>query len=182
MLLRAARLCRTQTGQASPRTACGVLFTRLVVSLTSSHHATKWDVASLALDKIASLLRSLGGELPELVPLLQLFGPPHHATVAGANQNYPEPSSLQTDSESVSPVFHGARSTIPPPNPPVLSPSVNVASPDHFDPLWWMSTDILRMPEHFEALPAGFDVPDAGAQSFDLQAFLETGAGGSGLS
>jgi len=57
-----------------------VLFTRLVVTLTSVHHSANWDVASLALDRIATLLHSLNGELPELVPLLQLFGPPNHAS------------------------------------------------------------------------------------------------------
>lgn len=82
-----AHLLRTAiavgTLDATLRNTAGVLFARLVVTLTSSHHAAHWDVASLALDRIASLLRSLDGQLPELAPLLQLFGAPNHAPATG---------------------------------------------------------------------------------------------------
>ena len=74
------------TLDATLRNTAGVLFARLVVTLTSSHHAAHWDVASLALDRIATLLRSLDGQLPELAPLLQLFGAPNHAPSSGAFQ------------------------------------------------------------------------------------------------
>ncbi|GAA6033326.1 hypothetical protein JCM8097_006694 [Rhodosporidiobolus ruineniae] len=200
------------------RTTCGVLFTRLVVTLTSSHHAAKWDVASLALDRVATLLRSLDGQLPELVPLLCLFGQPNHAAEASGPpppnssiaqqptlspnrpaQPLPSPSfAAPAPPRSFSP--HTSTSTAPlpfspflpppaaaaqrqpsmgwtaaaPPPPPPLPPhpastsstapieqpfswtspaSANEA-PDGF---WWMNTEILQVPEHYEDLPDIFE-------------------------
>lgn len=125
MLVRTA-LNAKQVDQTT-RTTCGVLFTRLVVTLTSTHHSAKWDVASLALDRIATLLRSLNGELPELVPLLQLFGPPNHAN-AGSSSS---PFSVYLRTEAVTSSTSGApppaipsAAQAPPPNlPPAFSPA-----------------------------------------------------------
>ncbi|GAA5854884.1 hypothetical protein JCM8547_004109 [Rhodosporidiobolus lusitaniae] len=99
------------------RTTSGVLFTRLVVTLTSSHHAARWDVASLALDRIATLLRSLQGELPELVPLLQLFGPPNHA-----NTGPPAPPTSQQAAPPRPSISPQQAQQLP--LPPLVSPSL----------------------------------------------------------
>ncbi|GAA5993157.1 hypothetical protein JCM10908_001316 [Rhodotorula pacifica] len=250
-----AHLLRTAiavgTLDATLRTTAGVLFARLVVTLTSSHHAAHWDVASLALDRIATLLRSLDGQLPELAPLLQLFGAPNHApstSTAVPPPSSPQPShsyrqpqqqqqrrrdSAQSTSaaplQPVSflsphsaaaaslpfldgaggraanpsadpdgpPVFQlptsyqsppaAASSSFlrppPPPPPPAASlplssningsslnlyplaqsPHGSTTSIDHLDPLWWMNTDILSLPDHFGTLPDLFDQAILGA-------------------
>ncbi|BGP18809.1 hypothetical protein JCM10213v2_006889 [Rhodosporidiobolus nylandii] len=149
------------------RTTCGVLFTRLVVCLTSSHHTAQWDVASLALDRIATLLRSLDGELPELVPLLQLFGPPNHGPGA------PAPPAAPADLTSPASASGAA------------------------DSMWWMHTSIHPLPSHFEDLPdvlmdwgmgSGSETPGgAGAEGeegaegvFDLLRFLQGPPGEAG--
>ncbi|GAA5875375.1 hypothetical protein JCM3774_002968 [Rhodotorula dairenensis] len=133
-----AHLLRTAiavgTLDATLRNTAGVLFARLVVTLTSSHHAAHWDVASLALDRIASLLRSLDGQLPELAPLLQLFGAPNHAPAA---TTAPRPATTTRAEHVSSPTFalpqqHSGNSAttsgaaapaaMPPPLPSMLPP------------------------------------------------------------
>ncbi|GAA5917658.1 hypothetical protein JCM5296_005673 [Sporobolomyces johnsonii] len=203
----AALLLRTALAAKSvdptTRAACGVLFTRLVVCLTSSHHATHWDVASLALDRIATLLRSLDGELAELVPLLQLFGPPHHANVGPPSQpDQPLSDPLASTPGLSSPPATASSSVHRPPasglpsNPFLPRAATNssveqLTSPmSDLDPLWWMNTDILSLPSHLNDLPPSFDSVandgwwnvGAGARGtgeFDLLGFLE-GAGTAG--
>ncbi|TKA53416.1 hypothetical protein B0A53_04402 [Rhodotorula sp. CCFEE 5036] len=263
-----AHLLRTAiavgTLDATLRNTAGVLFARLVVTLTSSHHAAHWDVASLALDRIATLLRSLDGQLPELAPLLQLFGAPNHApssaaprptTATRAQDVFSSPTTLDREEEErssdlatssaapppapfLSPPQRapaglpflgsgggsgGVRTSRDPPQPPLAPPILERASgsslplPPHYspppqssstttflpsavtlsaaannsnnhdfadlhaatmsspmsdqlDPLWWMNTDILSLPDHFGTLPDLFD-----------QAFLGYG-GGAGAS
>ncbi|GAA6001852.1 fungal specific transcription factor domain-containing protein [Rhodotorula paludigena] len=168
------------------RTACGVLFTRLVVTLTSSHHAARWDVASLALDRIATLLRSLNGDLPELIPLLQLFGPPNHANTA-------PPSAGPSAGPLLSPTL--ARPGVPPsaaPAPAILLSPSHPAAPQRgapaapppadqltspqseLDAWWWMNSEILSLPDHlgavadvFEGWPAFDDLAGSTAGSFE---------------
>ncbi|GAA5847822.1 hypothetical protein JCM9279_006649 [Rhodotorula babjevae] len=227
----AALLIRTaltaSTLDPTTRTAAGVFFTRLVVCLTSSHHAAKWDVASLALDRIATLLRSLNGELPELVPLLQLFGPPNHAST-GPPPPPPPPGprapQARTDPSPADPVSALTPPTLllspsaPPhslahfstssrrPAPPAASPAAaGSAAADQSSPaldaFWWMTTEILSLPDHlgaplpdiFEGWPTFTDHDHAGAalggpeqggdgagdfatgegMLFDLRSFLE---------
>ncbi|KWU41567.1 hypothetical protein RHOSPDRAFT_22778 [Rhodotorula sp. JG-1b] len=176
-----AHLLRTAiavgTLDATLRNTAGVLFARLVVTLTSSHHAAHWDVASLALDRIATLLRSLDGQLPELAPLLQLFGAPNHAPSSGA---LPLPTHYSPPPQSTT------TTTFLPPAAATLSTAANnnnnhdfaelhaatISSPmsDQLDPLWWMNTDILSLPDHFGTLPDLFD-----------QAFLGYGGGAGGV-
>ncbi|GAA5934490.1 hypothetical protein JCM3775_000370 [Rhodotorula graminis] len=184
----AALLVRTaltaSTLDPTTRTASGVFFTRLVVCLTSSHHAAKWDVASLALDRIATLLRSLNGELPELVPLLQLFGPPNHASTGPPAPRPPPPAANAASSRSGPPSIDPL--SVPPPPALLLSPSAPSPSPatandvpraplsaamppaappapvdqssPALDAFWWMTTEILSLPDHLGApLPDIFD-------------------------
>ncbi|GAA6052479.1 hypothetical protein JCM3770_001132 [Rhodotorula araucariae] len=159
--------------EPTTRTTCGVFFTRLVVTLTSSHHAARWDVASLALDRIATLLHSLDGQLPELVPLLQLFGPPNHANhgppIPGPTVP-PEPAPLPTASSA------SVLATIAPPtlllSPPGAAPPLARAVPPALpqpalspteqsspalDAFWWMQTEILTLPDHLGAVPDIFE-------------------------
>ncbi|BGP22485.1 hypothetical protein JCM10295v2_001364 [Rhodotorula toruloides] len=148
---------------ATTRTSAGVFFARLVVTLTSSHHASNWDVASLALDKIATLLRSLNGALPELVPLLQLFGPPNHA-----NAGPPAPAQPPPPPVPISPNLAQHSPSLPHPflpslaqhtsGPQVSAPIDQLTSPmSDGDPLWWMHTSVLSLPQHLGALPDLFE-------------------------
>ncbi|TNY19119.1 co-activator of area [Rhodotorula diobovata] len=176
----AALLIRTaltaSTLDPATRTAAGVFFTRLVVTLTSSHHVAQWDVASLALDRIATLLRSLDGELPELVPLLQLFGPPNHAS-NGASRSLPP---FNVSQSLLTPAYRPGPPAPPPAQPaptaaapllphgstaplagPLLTPTgpapVEQPSPA-LDAWWWMQTEVLSLPDHLGApLPDVFE-------------------------
>ncbi|GAA6003458.1 hypothetical protein JCM10207_000342 [Rhodosporidiobolus poonsookiae] len=222
------RTALTAKNDQATRTTCGVLFTRLVVTLTSSHHAARWDVASLALDRIATLLRSLSGELPELVPLLQLFGPPNHTpadpSISTARPPPHAPSAAFSPSQQpphLPPTVSPSHTSHPLPSYPQPSPShanlaaapppahadsaVAQASPSsaQADPFWWMHTEIMGLPEHFEDLPdvwegwglpageEGFAAHPTGAgmdavqgqgegEAFDLLRFLQGPAGGNG--
>lgn len=181
LLLRIA-LTAKHVSDTTSRTTSGVLFTRLVVSLTSSHHAAQWDVASLALDRIATLLHSLNGELPELAPLLQLFGPPNHANppvpppmTPSAPHHQPMAASPHAPVSYLSPTM--AASTIAPP-----SAAEQLTSPlGQSDPFWWMQTEIMPLPEHLEDLPDAFEDwgQVAPGEAFDGQgAELDLGGGG----
>ncbi|KAJ8296230.1 hypothetical protein OF846_000631 [Rhodotorula toruloides] len=149
---------------ATTRTAAGVFFARLVVTLTSSHHASHWDVASLALDKIATLLRSLNGALPELVPLLQLFGPPNHANAGPPAPPQPPPPPPVPISPSLTQLSPALPHPFLPslnqhaPTPQTSAPTDQLTSPmSDVDPLWWMHTSVLSLPQHLGALPDLFE-------------------------
>ncbi|CDR36396.1 RHTO0S02e01596g1_1 [Rhodotorula toruloides] len=149
---------------ATTRTAAGVFFARLVVTLTSSHHASHWDVASLALDKIATLLRSLNGALPELVPLLQLFGPPNHANAGPPAPPQPpppppvpiSPSLTQLSPALPHPFLPSLNQHAPTPQTSALTDQLTSPMSD-VDPLWWMHTSVLSLPQHLGALPDLFE-------------------------
>lgn len=178
LLLRIA-LKAQLANDATSRTTSGVLFTRLVVSLTSSHHAAQWDVASLALDRIATLLHSLNGELPELVPLLQPFDPPNHANPPLPPPQVVTPTPTATQSQPIAASPHSALSYLsptvtantiaasgagPPASAqpvPVVTGSASAEQPTsplgQSDPFWWMQTEILPLPEHLEDLSDAFE-------------------------
>ncbi|GAA5927420.1 hypothetical protein JCM10213_003464 [Rhodosporidiobolus nylandii] len=153
------------------RTTCGVLFTRLVVCLTSSHHTAQWDVASLALDRIATLLRSLDGELPELVPLLQLFGPPNHAADPPPSPATAPPApppvlpSLQasfTGSSHLSPSLATDHVGYSPSNPSIPLHSPTLAPPAGApDPFAAPTYSVYRPPPH-PSFPLAPPPPTAG--------------------
>ncbi|GAA6009484.1 hypothetical protein JCM10207_003798 [Rhodosporidiobolus poonsookiae] len=171
------------------RTTAGFLLTRLVVALTSAHHNAQWDVASVALDGLAVQLRSLRGNLEELVPLLQLFGEPgkahtdprpppsadspFHPVSADATT---QPSSYATPS-ATDPLQPTLGSAFPPSTAsapfdlPVGTPSASTADfpayPSFFstgnspdDGLWWMQSEILALPED---LPPALGMGEEGA-------------------
>ncbi|GAA5836526.1 hypothetical protein JCM11251_007102 [Rhodosporidiobolus azoricus] len=204
LLLRTALIAKPF--DQTTRTACGVFFTRLVVALTSSHHSSRWDVASLALDRIATLLHSLNGELPELVPLLQLFGPPNHAnndaptTHSVAAQATTSPSfsrpgpllspSLAQPTPYTPPLRHPSLpngGALPPPPSRPAAPAPSFAAPpaehltspaDQADPFWWMQTEILSMPEHFGELGDVFQGWEAGIAGTGVEDMAGVSMGG----
>lgn len=60
--------------QESPlRADCGNLLARMISTLSAAHHGYSWDVASLALDRIAIIIASVETELPEVTPLRTTF-------------------------------------------------------------------------------------------------------------
>lgn len=60
--------------QESPlRVASGNLLARMISTLSAAHHGYSWDVASLALDRIAIIIASVEMELPEVTPLRMTF-------------------------------------------------------------------------------------------------------------
>lgn len=87
--------------QDSPlRVSCGNLLARMISTLTAAHHGYSWDVASLALDRIAIIIASVEGELPEVSPLRTTFSQHiQQSAPLRARRKYPSPLlSYVTDS------------------------------------------------------------------------------------
>jgi hypothetical protein len=72
LILRIMMLAKRQQ-DSTLRVACGNLLARMISTLTAAHHGYSWDVASLALDRIAIIIASVEGELPEVSPLRTTF-------------------------------------------------------------------------------------------------------------
>ncbi|KAJ9111670.1 hypothetical protein QFC19_001029 [Naganishia cerealis] len=130
--------------QDSPlRISCGNLLARMISTLTAAHHGYSWDVASLALDRIAIIIASVESELPEVSPLRTTFSQHIH-------QSAPLPARpAQAKTESRPSHAHATdslpRQTTPADQIPIMS-----------DSLWWMHNDITNFPENFDWTLDGF--------------------------
>ncbi|GHJ89746.1 hypothetical protein NliqN6_6148 [Naganishia liquefaciens] len=130
--------------QESPlRVDCGNLLARMISTLSAAHHGYSWDVASLALDRIAILIASVEMELPEVTPLRTTF-----------SQHHPPSAPLRTQ-----PTHHAqaAHTSHPPPrDAPRHGLSSDNNMPIMGDSLWWMHNDITNFPENFDWTLDGF--------------------------
>ncbi|KAJ9099762.1 hypothetical protein QFC21_003760 [Naganishia friedmannii] len=130
--------------QESPlRISSGNLLARMISTLTAAHHGYSWDVASLALDRIAIIIASVEGELPEVSPLRSAFSQHIHQSAPVSARN--------TKVKTENPPGHAhateslPRQTTPNDHIPILS-----------DSLWWMHNDITNFPENFDWTLDGF--------------------------
>ncbi|GAA5871740.1 hypothetical protein JCM8547_008129 [Rhodosporidiobolus lusitaniae] len=138
-----------------------LLLTRLILVLLTAHHSHQWDVASLTLDVLAGQLKSLG-EGEEVIEKLERVGLGRvRGLFVGVGG---EGGRAHTASSSIA-LFPSATSDISVPLPSFPLPSTSashndaflVPSPNPSDPdaLWWMTSDLLEVPEDWKEWNVG---------------------------
>jgi hypothetical protein len=136
----------------------------MISTLTAAHHGYSWDVASLALDRIAIIIASVETELPEVSPLRSTFSQHIHQSapmsarrecflLSVSAENIQHPACIigtQAKAENPAEHAHATESSLPGQAAP--NDQIHILS----DSLWWMHNDITNFPENFDWTLDGF--------------------------